>query len=176
VRDIDNSGTINNADKIFKGSLFPKWTGGITNNFAYRNVDLAFSLSTRQGQYSYSQFHGSYSLTDNENFNVLKLNYWTPQNTSGTWVRPGVPTGPMEVLYYQKTSYLRVNYINLGYNLPKSTVSSLGLSKLRVFLSCQNPFVFTKYVGWDPELAGRDTQTYGYPMTRKFMLGLDLAF
>jgi TonB-linked SusC/RagA family outer membrane protein len=176
VRDIDNSGTINNADKIFKGSLFPKWTGGITNSFVYKNLDLAISVSTRQGQYSYSQFHGSYSLEDNENFNVLKLNYWTPQNTSGTWVRPGVPSGPMEVLYYEKTSYVKVNYINLGYNLPKSVVNTLGMSKFRVFASCQNPFIFTDYVGWDPELAGRDTQTYGYPMTRKIMLGLDLAF
>ncbi|WP_448701985.1 TonB-dependent receptor [Mucilaginibacter sp. AW1-3] len=176
VRDIDNSGTMNNADKVFKGSLFPKWTGGITNTFTYKNVDLAFTVTTRQGQYSYSQFHGSYSLEDNENFNVLKLNYWTPQNTSGTWVRPGVPSGPMEVLYYQKTSYVRVGYINLGYNLPKRLVNNLSLSKLRVFASCQNPFIFTDYVGWDPELAGRDTQTYGYPMTRKFMFGLNLAF
>jgi TonB-linked SusC/RagA family outer membrane protein len=176
VRDIDNSGTINNADKVFKGSLFPKWTGGITNTFTYKNVDLAFTVTTRQGQYSYSQFHGSYSLEDNENFNVLKLNYWTPQNTSGTWVRPGVPSGPMEVLYYQKTSYVRVGYINAGYNLPKSLTGKLGLSKLRVFASCQNPFIFTDYVGWDPENAGKDTQTYGYTMTRKFMFGLNLAF
>ncbi|QKJ29372.1 TonB-dependent receptor [Mucilaginibacter mali] len=176
VRDIDNSGTINNADKVFKGSLFPKWTGGITNSFAYKNIDLAFTVTTRQGQYSYSQFHGSYSLEDNENFNVLKLNYWTPQNTSGTWVRPGVPSGPMEVLYFQKTAYVRVGYINAGYNLPKGLIGKVGLSKLRVFASCQNPFIFTDYAGWDPEIAGRDTQTYGYPMTRKFMFGLDLAF
>ncbi len=176
VRDIDNSGTINNADKIFKGSLFPKWTGGMTNSFAYKNFDLAFSLSTRQGQYSYSQFHGSYSFEDNENFNVLVLNYWTPQNTNASWVRPGVPSGPMEVLYYQKTSYVRVNYINMGYNLPKRMVSALGLSKFRIFASAQNPFIFTNYKGWDPENAGKDTQTYGYPMTRKIMLGLDLGF
>jgi len=176
VRDIDNSGTINNADKVFKGSLFPKWTGGITNSFTYKNVDLAFTVTTRQGQYSYSQFHGSYSLTDNENFNVLALDYWTPQNTSGTWVRPGVPSGPMEVLYYQKTAYVRVGYINAGYNLPKGLIGKLGLNKLRVFASCQNPFIFTDYAGWDPELAGRDTQTYGYPMTRKFMFGLNVGF
>ena len=176
VRDIDESGTINNADKVFKGSLFPKWTGGITNSFTYKNVDLAFTVTTRQGQYSYSQFHGSYSMTDNENFNILKLNYWTPQNTGGTWVRPGVPSGPMEVLYYQKTPYVRVGYINAGYNFPKAMIGKVGLSKLRVFASCQNPFIFTDYAGWDPEIAGKDTQTYGYPMTRRFMLGLNLAF
>lgn len=176
VRDIDGSGTMNNADKVFKGSLFPKWTGGITNTFAYKNVDLAFTVTTRQGQYSDSQFHRSYSLEDNENFNVLKLNYWTPQNTSGTWVRPGVPSGPMEVLYYQKTSYVRVGYINLGYTLPKPVIQNLGLSKLRFFASCQNPFIFTDYAGWDPEMASKDTQGPAYPMTRKFMLGLNVGF
>jgi TonB-linked SusC/RagA family outer membrane protein len=176
VRDIDGSGTMNNADKVFKGSLFPKWTGGITNTFVYKNVDLAFTVTTRQGQYSDSQFHRSYSMTDNENFNVLDLNYWTPQNSSGTWVRPGVPSGPMEVLYYQKTSYVRVGYINLGYNLPKHLVHNLGLSKFRFFVSCQNPFIFTDYAGWDPEMASKDTQGPAYPMTRKFMLGLNVGF
>ncbi len=85
------------------------------------------------------QFHRSYSMQDNQYFNVLNLNYWTPENTSGTWVRPGVPSGPMEVLYYQKVSYVKVGYINLGYSLPKQAISKMGLSKFRVFASCQKP-------------------------------------
>lgn len=176
VRDIDNSGTMNNADKVFKGSLFPSWIGGITNTLTYKNFDMAFTVTTRQGQYVDSQFHRSYSMQDNQYFNVLDLNYWTPQNTSGTWVRPGVPSGPMEVLYYQKVSYVKVGYINLGYSLPQQSISKLGLSKFRVFASCQNPFIFTDYAGWDPEMANQDTQGPAYPMTRKFMLGLNLAF
>lgn len=176
VRDIDGSGTMNNADKVFKGSLFPKWTGGITNTITYKNADLAFTVTTRQGQYADSQFHRSYSMTDNENFNVLDLNYWTLQNTHATWMRPGVPSGPMEVLYYQKASYVKIGYINLGYNLPGRVIDKLNLSKLRIYASCQNPFVFTDYGGWDPEMASRDTQGPAYPMTRKFMLGLNVAF
>jgi hypothetical protein len=69
-----------------------------------------------------------------------------------------------------------VGYINLGYSLPKQTISKLGLSKFRVFASCQNAFIFTDYAGWDPEMANQDTQGPAYPMTRKFMLGLNLAF
>ncbi len=175
VRDIDNDGNTDNDDKVFKGSVFPKWTGGLTSTFAYKNFDLAFTVTTRQGQYSYSQFHRTYAMTDEKSFNVLKLNYWTPENTTGTWLRPGVNTGELDALFYQKTSYVKVGYINIGYNVPEKITRDIKLSKLRVYASCQNPFIFTGYKGWDPEMASTNTQSQ-YAMTRTFMFGINLGF
>ena len=176
VVDKDNSGTpSNNDDKFFLGSLFPKWTGGITNTFKYKDLDLSFFVYTRQGQYSFSQFHRSYSMNDNASFNVLKLNYWTPENPTGTWNRPGVTAGEADANHYMKTSFVKVGYINLGYNVPTKVLSKTGISKLRVFGSCQNPFVFTDYEGWDPETASENTYTQ-YAIVRSFMFGVNLTF
>lgn len=176
VVDRDNSQTpSNDDDKFIIGSLFPSWTGGITNTFKYKDIDLSFFIYTRQGQYSFSQFHRSFSMMDNVSFNVIKLDYWTPENPNGTWNRPGVTPGETDATHYMKTSFTKVGYINLGYNIPSKVLNKTGISKLRVYASCQNPFVFTDYDGWDPETASENTYTQ-YAMIRTFMFGLNLTF
>ena len=166
-----------NEDKDIKGTVFPKWTGGMTNTFKYKNVDLSVFVYTRQGQYNYSQFHRYHTMVDNKTFNVIKLNYWTPENPDGVWPRPGLVRNPEEqdILYYQKTSFVKVGHITLGYNLPVSWTKHVGINKLRIYGTVQNPFVFTDYEGWDPEAAGENAYTQ-YPMTRTFLMGLNLTF
>ncbi len=179
VKVLDKNGdfTYTDADRDIKGSVFPKWTGGMTNTFKYKNLDLSVFVYTRQGQYSFSQFHRYHSMVDNKAFNVLKLDYWTPENPDGEWPRPGLTRNfeEIEVLYYQKTSFVKVGYINLGYNFPVSWTKRFGIDKLRIYGSVQNPFVFTDYEGWDPEAAGENSYTQ-YPMTRTFLMGLNLTF
>lgn len=179
VKVLDKNGDFvyTEEDRDIKGSVFPKWTGGMTNTFKYKNLDLSVFVYTRQGQYSYSQFHRYHSMVDNKAFNVLKLDYWTPENPDGTWPRPGMVRNgeETEVLYYQETSFVKVGYINLGYNFPVSWTKRFGIDKLRIYGSVQNPFVFTDYEGWDPEAAGENSYTQ-YPMTRTFLMGLNLTF
>lgn len=175
VLEVDGNTTSTNADKVIRGSMFPKWTGGMTNTFRYKDIDLTVFVYTRQGQWSYSQFHRTTALDDNINFNKMKLNYWTPENTSATWHRPGINAGMTDALMYQKTSFTKVGYITLGYNMPKKITSQLGVNKLRVYGSCQNPFLWTDYKGWDPEAASLSTET-GHVLTRSFLFGLNLTF
>ncbi len=179
VKVLDKNGDFayTDEDRDIKGSVFPKWTGGMTNTFRYKNLDLSVFVYTRQGQYSFSQFHRYHSMVDNKAFNVLKLDYWTPENPDGEWPRPGLTRNfeEIEVLYYQKTSFVKVGYINLGYNFPVSWTKRFGIDKLRIYGSIQNPFVFTDYEGWDPEAAGENSYTQ-YPMTRTFLMGLNLTF
>lgn len=175
VLEVDGNTTSTNADKVIRGSLFPKWTGGMTHTFKYKDIDLTVFAYTRQGQWSYSQFHRTTALDDNINFNKMKLNYWTPENANASWHRPGINAGMTDALMYQKTSFTKIGYITLGYHMPKSVTSRLGLSKMRIYGSCQNPFIFTRYKGWDPEAASLSTET-GQVLTRSFLFGLNLTF
>lgn len=177
LRDKNGDYAFTNADKEFKGSLFPKWTGGMTNTFRYKGVDLSVFVYTRQGQYSYAQAYRNFTLNDNIAFNVYKLNYWTPENPGGTWWRPGVSKSGAEGDYvnYCKTSFTKIGYINLGYTFPTEMIKKIGLSKLRVYGSVQNPFVWTDYLGWDPETANENSYTQ-YAMTRSFVIGLNVTF
>jgi hypothetical protein len=50
-----------------------------------------------------------------------------------------------------------------------------------VFASLDDFFVFTKYIGLDPEVSASATSGMGvdfgtYPNTRKFMFGLNITF
>lgn len=165
-------------DKVILGSPFPKWTAGMTNNFKYKDLDLSIFIYTRQGQWAHSQFHRTFTFGDDHSFNVVKLNYWTPDNqTNAEWYRPGVenPNNVRDALLYVKTSYVKVGHINLGYNVPKKFLDKVGISKLRLHASCQNPFVFTDYIGWDPESASQNSYTQ-YPMLRSFVFGVNMTF
>lgn len=177
IKDLDGDYAFTNADKVFKGSLFPKWTGGMTNTFRYKGIDLSVFLYTRQGQWSYAQAYRNFTMGDNIAFNCYDLNYWTPENPTGTWWRPGITktTAEGDYVNYVETSFTKIGYINLGYTFPTKMIKKAGLSKLRVYASVQNPFVWTDYLGWDPETASENTYTQ-YAMTRSFVVGLNVTF
>lgn len=177
IKDLDGDYAFTNKDKVFKGSLFPKWTGGMTNTFKYKDIDLSVFVYTRQGQWSYAQAYRNFTMNDNKAFNCYDLNYWTPENPNGTWWRPGITKTAAEGEYvnYVKTSFTKIGYINLGYTFPTELLKKVNISKLRLYASVQNPFVWTSYLGWDPETANENTYTQ-YAMTRSFVVGLNVVF
>lgn len=175
LKDLNHDYAFTNEDKVFKGSIFPTWTGGMTNTFKYKDIDLSVFVYTRQGQWSYAQFYRQ--LNDDVNKNIPDVNYWTPENPTGTWMRPGINKlgQEMDAIVYTKTSFTKIGYINLGYSVPQKALKKIKMSKLRIYASVQNPFVWTKYLGWDPETASENTYTQ-YPMTRSFVIGLNATF
>jgi len=78
-------------------------------------------------------------------------------------------------------SFLRINNISLGYSLPKKLINKANISKFRLYVTAYNPFIFTKYTGYDPEVDSRGPLSPGvdlssYPKNRSFIFGLNLAF
>ena len=65
--------------------------------------------------------------------------------------------------------------MTLGYSLPTTTTEKLGIKRLRLYTTVQNPFTFTDYDGWDPENAGRNTYGAAF-MSRTYMAGLNFSF
>ncbi len=175
VVDQNNDGKIDTEDRVFIGKETPDWYGSMTNTVRYKNFDLAVFLTTRQGQMLKSEFHDKFAWDQDGRFNGLKVNYWTPDNPNGTWHQPG-NAGPYRgIENFQETSYWKVGYINFGYTLNKSTVERLGMEKVRLYVSAQNPFVFTDYEGWDPENASQNTWGYAF-MSRSILFGLNVNF
>ena len=70
---------------------------------------------------------------------------------------------------------MKVKYITLGYSLPKSWLSKIGCQKLRIYCTVTNPFVFTKYKGYDPEWASADLENDG-PSTTTWQFGASIKF
>jgi hypothetical protein len=111
--------------------------------------------------------------------------HYTDDNTGAKYQRPNqtTATNPVSDLYVFDGSYLRLKSTTLGYNLPKSLVSKIKISKLRLYITGQNLLTFTKYPGYDPEVnyydanASRQGVDVGaYPSAKTIIGGLSITF
>lgn len=177
ILDIDNNGSLTpESDKMILGNPFPKWTGGITNTFTYKDFDLSFFIYTRQGEFVKSGFHSELvSDFQDTRYNMANISYWTPTNPTNKWPAAGSPNNYADKAYYMNASFWRVGHITLGYEVNDKILQAAGLSKLRAYLQVNNPFVFTKYDGWDPEWADKGTNEA--PLNGvTYMMGLNFSF
>ena len=123
------------------------------------------------------------------NSGTAVLNAWTPTNTN-TSIPRAINADPNQNVrpsdrWIENGSYMRIKNLMLGYTLPSGTLSTLTngtITRLRVYVSCQNLATFTKYKGWDPEIGSRRTTLtngidYGqYPSARSYQFGLQVGF
>ena len=109
---------------------------------------------------------------------------WTPENTDTDVPRAvqGDPNKNNRVSdrYVENGDYLRLNNLQLGYNLPASTCHSLGISNLRVYIGGERLFTITGYKGYDPS-TGSTVGRIGYdyastPLSRTYMAGIKFSF
>jgi len=145
----------NNASNLFIRSAYPDYTGGLRNDVSYKNFSLSVLCNFAVGQSI--NFVQRNSLDDDGT--VLSKNQMIPLKGWTRWRQPGdVATHPRLVLggnlnsyqpssrYIEDGSYLRIQNVTFGYNLPK-VFSGLG-----VYVRVDNPAVFTDYSGADPDV------------------------
>ena len=72
-------------------------------------------------------------------------------------------------------SYVKVKHITLGYTLPKAWLQKIGCTNFRIYCTVTNPFVITKYKGYDPEWATASNSNDG-PSTVTWQLGANIKF
>lgn len=179
VRDFDNSGDIDpDKDATIIGKGNPDWTGGMTNTFKYKNLDLSVHMYWRTGLTAEDKFMIYYGLEGNAaNFKVADVNYWTPDNPTNEWAQPN-NMGPYRgngTHRYIKADFLKISDITLGYTFNKELISRFKASNLRLYATVQNPFTFTKFNGFDPEnpSSGIGNDTW---MARVVMFGVNVSF
>ena len=178
VKDLNNDGRITEADRQIIGSPLPKWIGGITNTFGYKGFDFSFMLYSRQGSMINSPFHHSnFAREWNGRYNKLNVNYWTETNPSNEWPAPNNTGGrPREELKaYVDASFVRVQNITLGYTFSPKALNQLKMSSLRLYLTANNPLIFTDYAGFDPEWSGQNTFNMGVS-SAVYLFGANISF
>ena len=164
IRDLNDDKKINSDDRMIVGKGTPDWTAGLRNQFNYKNWDMSFFVYTRRGQmYSNAFLNGSYGDIASDRYNrSADIDYWTPDNPSNTYYSP--VTGPglssknekkggtsRVGLGYQLADFVRISDVTMGYSLPNQILSTLGVSRFRVYGQLQNPFIFSDFISFDPE-------------------------
>jgi hypothetical protein len=111
---------------------------------------------------------------------------WTPTNTN-TMIpifegASNFSTNTQANSYYvENGSFMRLQNISVGYNLPTGLLSGIGLERVRVSASANNILTVTKYTGLDPAVGGAADSNFGidvgnYPLTRSYNVGLNIGF
>lgn len=92
--------------------------------------------------------------------------------------RLGFEDDLFSMVHVENVSYLRLNTLNLGYDLPQHFCKKVGMQNIRLFFTGENLFLWTNYSGMDPELVDDDgiDDLRSYPLPRKFTLGFTLNF
>ena len=157
VVDQNNDGLISSTDaiddRVVLGSAMPNWILGVTNRFNYKSFDFSFFLYYRNGvQYYNSSLSGTFGEIGGIRYNKLaELDYWRSDNPSNTYFGVAAANPYRNAINYQDASFLRISDLTLGYTLPSSLLSRLKMSNARFYGQVTNPFVFSKFTGFDPE-------------------------
>ncbi len=180
--DTDKSGTITESDKVYQGSSLPKWTGGMMNNFKYKEFGLSVLIQTAQGAKINNPLLNLQSYGGRVSF-PQEVGYWTAANMNNT--QPSLTyTNPKNYAYPVDQNYTRIKDITLSYSLTQNALDKLKVGSLTCFVSGRNIATFTDWVGLDPELSVSTTQagvansplSYGiYPLVSSFVFGLNVT-
>jgi len=191
---------INDRDRTFSGSPWPKLTSGLILNGTWSGLSLNIQFYGAFGQKLYNDVRREIDGMGYSNYR-RDINPWTPQNTDTDFPRLGVSysTGaagdPASAdrgiisnvrsntdRWLENGSYLRLRNVELAYSLPKTVTDKLSISNARVYVSGQNLLTFTKYTGLDPDVVGANfnlepgVDLGSYPSSRIISFGLNLGF
>ena len=143
-----------------------------TSKYQYRNMIDIMAAGSR-----WTNLDPETGLLSNDPVRLAELNanttMWSPYTSKMVLTDWAV----------ENASFLRLNTLSLGYTLPSSLTSRVGISSLRFYVTAYNVFTITGYSGYDPEsdCIRRTNLTpcvdySGYPRSRSFVVGLNLNF
>jgi hypothetical protein len=108
-------------------------------------------------------------------YNGVKVDFWTPNNPSNTAPRPDKNTeSPFfsDARGYEDGSFVRIRNITVGASVPERYLSRVGAQSLRLYVTAQDPFLYTDFTGIDPEGATGKV----IPAYRSFLIGGNFGF
>ncbi|WP_245584816.1 SusC/RagA family TonB-linked outer membrane protein [Pedobacter glucosidilyticus] len=185
-KDLNGDLIVDAADQTVIGRTLPKHIGGFINNFSYAGFNLSVFLQWSYGNqiYNANRLLFEAGLSNSTNQFASYIERWTPTNPSNTL--PGVngrgPNGVYSSRVIEDGSFLRLKTVSLDYSLPRKLTSKLKLGTINLSASAQNLYTWTKYSGFDPEVAVRNsTLTPGfdfssYPRARTIVFGINVKF
>jgi TonB-linked SusC/RagA family outer membrane protein len=184
--DINYDGQINALDIVYLGSSLPKLTGGFGFSFTYGDWRLSTQFTYRFGNKIINRARLHAEAMINNNNQSQAVNY--------RWRKEGDVTSIPRAMYGNNSnyntlisdrfvedgSYLRMGYAQLNYNIRRKYAQALGVNRISLYLSANNPFVITKYSGVDPDISSGgyspaidNAQT---PRSRSYTLGITVEF
>jgi hypothetical protein len=205
LKNQDDNLIVNAKDKVLIGDANPKHTGGFNLTALYKGFDFSVFFNWVYGNdiynanklkftsYSGYPFHNILNIMNSEN----RFTYYSQEtgqlvsdpvklaemNQNAKMWTPEMTSIPLHSWAIEDGSFLRLNNLTIGYNLPKRLLNKLKFQQLRVYASAYNLWIWTNYSGYDPEVDTRRSTPLtpgidwsAYPRSRSFNIGLNVEF
>ena len=174
--DINEDGVLNDNDRTYLGSPYPKLTYGGNIGLGWKNFDFGMTFYGVAGVSVANSKNGFRNYASVMNFtDSFAKDHWTASNTDSK--NPSVEglmkasVGRLNGYFVQKANYFQIQNVQLGYTFNKL----FGALRTRVYFSATQPLSIYSYEGFNPDIAsGLDTETY--PMAATYSLGLNITF
>jgi TonB-dependent starch-binding outer membrane protein SusC len=169
---VDRNGDniINDDDRYIYKDPYADVIMGLNTDLRYKNWDLSIISRANIGNYAYNNVASSNAYleraTQNQILTNLHSDYFNTNFVNTT------EQNLLSDYYIEDASFFKIDYITLGYTLPKDTFKDLSL---RVYGSVQNVTTVTDYNGLDPEITGGIDNNF-YPRPRTYVFGVNIDF
>ena len=156
--DVNGDHAFTAADYLPLGNATPKFTYGFINDIGYKNFTLSFMFQGQQGSQVFSQtlaylWGGLGDMKNATTIQAVPENLWTAKNQTNNpaWSKTSNNyNGSSRYVY--NSSYAKLKNLSLTYRFPASTIKTLKMQNLEVYVSGQNLWTITPYKGYDPEI------------------------
>jgi TonB-linked SusC/RagA family outer membrane protein len=180
--DVDGDGKITSNDRVLIKNN-PPVVLGLTNTVQFGGFDLTIFFQASIGGKLYNANRAALELgTGYTNASADFLKAWTGTNADvkAPYQDPAIVVSDR---FIEDASYLRLKNITIGYTLPSRLTEKVKIKKLRLYVSAQNAFTWTRYTGYDPEVSlnGQSLIEKGYdqgvyPNSRTILGGITVTF
>jgi TonB-linked SusC/RagA family outer membrane protein len=177
--DVNNDGVVDLRDQIPVGyPKTPEIQYGFGLSAGYKKFDFSFFF---QGNARVSFFIAPDKIAPFDGRRnapaIVGRDSWSETNPDvhAFWPRLSTETIKNNIAsstwWLRKGGFLRLKLIEGGYNLPN--LNKIFIRGSRIYCSVENLFHFSSFKLWDPEVGGNGL---GYPLNRRFNIGLQLFF
>ncbi|MGB5819751.1 MAG: TonB-dependent receptor [Saonia sp.] len=187
----ETDGVLNNQDAAIIGDANPDFIFGFSTTLNYKNFDFTLTADGAVGQQVLLGSNQYLGNQDDGQFNIEHryLDRWRPGDDPTTKVIPGTGSQTSRQffrrpnsLWVQDADYMWIRNITLGYTLRGNALGNV-FTRARVYVSAQNPFLFTEYEFGSPTVnraadnaAVRNVDNGAFPLSRTLSLGFDITF
>ncbi len=136
-------------DKVIRGTVRPKWIGGMTNTLDYKGFELSFMFYARIGQKYFSSLQPGGSAGGSFVGYVRSedpSHFWSPDNTGARWPQP--TTDPKasnadvnRAMFINNGSFVSLRNISLSYNIPSNLIDKYKIKSFQVYGQILNPWI-----------------------------------
>lgn len=168
--DVNGDSLINFDDQVFQGYTRPRYRLTLRNDFAYKNFDLSIQMNALLGHKggNVERFN---TRVQQQRINKYVTPYWTEENPSNEFARLSSVNDNPRTTWYVNRSFMRIQNITLGYNMPPSILQKFSIQSIRLYANVQN-FQAMTLGGWENRW---DVET-GNPTPFITTLGLNATF